>query len=294
MAAVPITVPGRRRVDHRGHHCPLAQVRRGGCSRRASRCSSSRPTRPATSSPRRPPGVLKIEVPEGTTVAIGASVGTIDPGGRQPQAEAAAPRSPRRTADGAAPPPRARRRAALVARRPPHRRRGAGRSRVDRAGPAGAAGSPRGTSSPTCDRAGGRTAEPGQPLGSRRPARLVRTAARSPHQLRRAGPAARDPPADERHPPEDRPAPGRGAAHRRDPDDLQRGRHDAGHGAARPVQGHVQDEARRGPRLHVVLHQGGGRGAQGVPGGQRPDRRRGHRATTTPTISASPSAPSAG
>ena len=39
----------------------------------------------------------------------------------------------------------------------------------------------------------------------------------------------------------------------------------------------VQEEARRRARLHVVLRQGGGRGPEGVPAGQRPDRRHRHR-----------------
>ena len=56
----------------------------------------------------------------------------------------------------------------------------------------------------------------------------------------------------------------------------------------------VQEEARRRPRLHVVLRQGERRGPEGLPGGQRPDRRRRHRPATTSTTSASPSAPSTG
>ena len=55
----------------------------------------------------------------------------------------------------------------------------------------------------------------------------------APRAAAAAGSPARDPPADERHPPADRPAAGRGPADRRDPDDLQRGRHVAGHGPPR-------------------------------------------------------------
>ena len=39
-------------------------------------------------------------------------------------------------------------------------------------------------------------------------------------------------------------------------DDLQRGRHDRGDGAAREVQGQLREDARREARLHVVLRQG--------------------------------------
>ena len=43
---------------------------------------------------------------------------------------------------------------------------------------------------------------------------------------------------------------------RRVADDLQRGRHDGDHGAAREVQGQLREGARREARLHVVLRQG--------------------------------------
>ena len=51
-------------------------------------------------------------------------------------------------------------------------------------------------------------------------------------------------------------APEGGAEHRRHADDLQRGRHVRGDGAARPVQGRLREAARRQARLHGVLRQG--------------------------------------
>ena len=59
------------------------------------------------------------------------------------------------------------------------------------------------------------------------------------------------------------PAPaGRGAAaavagHQRDPDDLQRSQHAAGHGAAQEVPGPLREGARRAPGLHELLREGG-------------------------------------
>src|SRR5258706_121418 len=62
------------------------------------------------------------------------------------------------------------------------------------------------------------------------------------------------------------------AEHRRDADDLQRGRHEPPDGDAQSVQGSVREEARREARLHGLLHQGGGAGAEGCACGQCRDR----------------------
>ncbi len=231
-------------------------------------------------------GTLKIGVAEGETVEIGATVGALDPDAA-PQAAAPKPapvqrlrrsRSPRQH-----PRPRSRtdrprqrtrperwRSPAPLARRPSARGRGGGRPvgldrhRSRRRGhQGGRAPSPR---SP--DRVPGPRPEPVP--GRRDPARRPATVSAGPSPRR--GRPSRDPPADERHPPEDRPAARRGPADRRDPHDLQRGRHVPGHGTPGTVQGVVRQEARRQPRLHVLLREGGRRGAQGVPLGQRPDR----------------------
>ena len=91
--------------------------------------------------------------------------------------------------------------------------------------------------------------------------------------------------------PDHRAPPQGGAGQRGHADDLQRGRHDAGHGAAQPVQGPVREEARREARLHVLLRARLRAGSQGHAGRQRRDRRAGPRSTRTTTMSASPSAP---
>ena len=91
MAAVPITVPERRRIDHRGHPLALAQGRRLGRSRPASRCFELETDKASNVVPAPGSGVLKIGVAEGETVAIGATVGTIDPSA---PAAAAAPARP--------------------------------------------------------------------------------------------------------------------------------------------------------------------------------------------------------
>ena len=85
---------------------------------------------------------------------------------------------------------------------------------------------------------------------------------RSPR--RRAGRARRRRPTtprarsacDDAAAPDHRAAPEGGAEHRRHADDLQRGRHERGDGAAQPVQGHVREEARRQARLHGLLREG--------------------------------------
>ena len=74
--------------------------------------------------------------------------------------------------------------------------------------------------------------------------------------------------------PDDRAAPQGGAEHRRHADDLQRGRHDRGDGAAGQVQRRFREEARREARLHGLLRQSLRPGAEGDPRRQRRDRRR--------------------
>ena len=71
-----------------------------------------------------------------------------------------------------------------------------------------------------------------------------------------AGDRGEDARAHDQAPRDDRAAARRGAAHRGDAHDLQRGRHDGRHGAARAPQGSVQEAARRRPRHRVVLRQG--------------------------------------
>ena len=253
MPAVPVTVPCVGESITEGILVALAQGRRLARPGRASRSSSWRPTRPPASS--RPPAraSCKIAVAEGETVAIGATVGTIDP------ADPAAGRSASAAEDRAAargqqrhrredrraahrpPPRRARRRPTALAGRPPARRRGrASTSRqVAATGPGG-----RLTKGDVLDLPRV-AAAPG--AGAGRPLRAARCRAAPAAASAAAGPdrAPRNPPADERPPPADRPAPGRGPADRRDPHDLQRSRHVAGDGAAHPVQGVVPEEARR-------------------------------------------------
>ena len=97
-------------------------------------------------------GVLKIEVPEGTTVDIGAAVGSIDPSG-QPQAGRAAGRRPRRARPRLAAADRPGGVAGRpVARRATHGRRGEGRSGDDRGDRPGGP-----------DHQGGRRRPPGDP-----------------------------------------------------------------------------------------------------------------------------------
>jgi len=89
------------------------------------------------------------------------------------------------------------------------------------------------------------------------------------------------------------PAQGR-AEHRRDADDLQRGRHDRNHRDARPLQGAVREEARRQARLHGFFRQGVRAGAEGRAGGQRRRSTAPISFSRTIITSASPSAPTRG
>ena len=186
-------------------------------------------------------GVLKIGVAEGETVADRRDRRHDRPGrhagggrGRPPAPASAAAdrRTARQTAPAARRPRRPaggrRRRSAALAGRPPAGRRGRGRRRPGRRHRARRprhqgrrAGLPRSTAT---DGAGA-GARSGRSSGHRPPRRAGQARAKT------AG--SRNPPADERAAPEDRPAAGRGPADRGDPHDLQRSRHVAGHGAAR-------------------------------------------------------------
>ena len=84
------------------------------------------------------------------------------------------------------------------------------------------------------------------------------------------------------------------AAGHRVADHLQRSRPVRRHGAAVALQGQVQGEARRRPRLHVVLRQGGRRGARRPIRSSTPGSTAATSSTRTSTTSASPSAPRKG
>ena len=94
-----------------------------------------------------------------------------------------------------------------------------------------------------------------------------------PRAVRALGRRSRGAGQDDQAPADHRPAPEGRAVHRGHADDLQRGRHDRGHGAADQVQGAVREEARRQARLHELLREGLRSGAQGRAGRQRRDRR---------------------
>ena len=81
-----------------------------------------------------------------------------------------------------------------------------------------------------------------------------RSAVRAPSPRRRC--RARRARAHDAAAPDHRAAPQGCAEHRRHADDLQRGRHERGDGAAHPIQGPVREEARREARLHGLLRAG--------------------------------------
>ena len=106
---------------------------------------------------------------------------------------------------------------------------------------------------------------PGEQVASSSTAPVAAEAATG--HLRTGGrvcPCPRNSPAHERAPPAHRPAPGAGPADRRDPDHVQRSGHVQSDRPSHPLQGVVPEEARRGARLHVVLHQSVDRCAQGL------------------------------
>ena len=196
-------------------------------------------------------GVLgEIAAKDGETVAVGALLGQINEGaagGAKPaaapaKAAAAALRLPRRAccgAEGAAVRCAAGAVGSKTLRRKRHRCRDRSRLRQGRPRHQGRhAGR---------DREGGFRADPGQSAGRRR------AGARAVAGRRCRARGARE---DDAAAPDHRAAAEGRAEHRRDADDLQRGRHDPHHGDARAVQGRVREEARLEARLHGLLHQG--------------------------------------
>jgi pyruvate/2-oxoglutarate dehydrogenase complex dihydrolipoamide acyltransferase (E2) component len=99
--------------------------------------------------------------------------------------------------------------------------------------------------------------------------------------------------ADEPSAPAHRRAHGRGPAHRRHPHHLQRNRHAAGAGTARPLPGPFPQGTRRQAGLHVLLRQGGHAGAQAISRWSTPASTAATSSITTTTTSASRSARSA-
>ena len=180
-------------------------------------------------------GVLAdIAAKDGETVAVGALLGQIKDGAGAPrpprQAAAARPQPPSRRRSRADSPRRAASRASADAPLAPsvrkHRRRERHRRRRPSPAPARTAASPRAT----CWR---RSSAPPRADAGRRSRRRVQMRAPSPRRRRRARGAR----ADDAAAPDHRAAPEGGAEHRRHADDLQRGRHERGDGAAQPVQG---------------------------------------------------------
>ena len=143
--------PSRSPCPAWANRSPRASVSRwlkpdGSPSRRASRCFELETDKASSAVPAPGSGVLKIGVAEGETVAIGATVGTIDPSGAPPAAAAtaAAPAgSRRRQRAPAAPaaPERCRRRRTIAPLSPAVRRlvaeEGVDVARVAGTGPGG-------------------------------------------------------------------------------------------------------------------------------------------------------------
>ena len=188
-------------------------------------------------------------------------------------------------------------------RRPPRRRQGrqgraegdadraqdgrGARRRPVRRSPAAAmpAASPRRTSPARSSRLRRRPAAPASAPAAapalRPPPPPPAKAAKPAAPVAAAGAAARarhprrDPRAHVEAPPDHRPQPRRGAAHRGHADHLQRGGHDRADGAARAPQAGVQGALRPRPRHRLLLRQGLGGGAARVPPSQRRDPGRG-------------------
>ena len=230
-------------------------------------------------------GVLsEIAAKDGETVAVGALLGQIQEGARRSEARAAKAAAADRQAR-----PEERTTAPIKAGAEPKCSREAPH-------PAPAQGSPTTPLAPSVrklvgrerrrsrDRAGHRQGWPrhqGRHAGGDRARRRAPTpvsqpaaadaGARAVARRRRRARGARE---DDAAAPDHRaPAEG-GAEHRRDADDLQRGRHERRHGDAQPVQGPVREEARREARLHGLLRARLRAGAEGNPRRQRRDRRR--------------------
>ena len=196
----------------------------------------------------------EIAAKDGETVAVGALLGQINDG-----AAGAAAKPPPRLR-----PPRLRPRL----RRLPRRRRARRAKSAAFGCTAGAVGAQAfGRKRHRClDRARLRQGWPrdqGRYAGRDRKGRLGADAGQSARR-RRAGPRAvtrrrcraRGAREDDAAAPDHRAPPEGRAEHRRDADDLQRGRHEPHHGDAYAVQGCVREEARLQARLHGLLHQG--------------------------------------
>ena len=308
MAAVPITVPGVGESITEGILSrwlkPDGVGRQGGRAPLRARDRQGEQRRPR----RRPPGVLKIDVAEGETVAIGATSARSTPRRRPGR------RRPPRAAGTRRRPPAARSRRRAAPRRPRSRRR----RRPTAAPHAALAGRPaargRGATSIPPQVAGDRPRRPDHqgrrprpPGPPRRPAAPTAAAAGPPHPPPRPRPRA----APARPRPR-RPARGRETRQRmsgirqRIAQRLVEAQqtaailttfNEADMSRVMELRARYKDSFKTkhgvGARLHVVLRQGGDRGPQGLPGGQRPDRRQRHRLPQLSTTSAWPSAPSA-
>ena len=217
---------GRRGQEGRGPG--RARDRQGLRSRWRRRRTACWPRSPPRKARRSTPGAVLGRVSAGAGAAPAA-------------APAAAPKPQRRRA---APPrraPRPRRRAAAAPPRPaaplaPSVQRIVAENKLDPAAIAGTGKDGRITKGDALAAARSRAADASP---RRPPQRRAAGAGRAPRRRRAArGAGAHDPPA-----PDHRPAPEGGAEHRRHADDLQRGRHERGDGAAQPLQGRCSRSA---------------------------------------------------
>ena len=234
-------------------------------------------------------GVLgEIAAKDGETVAVGALLGQIKDGAA-PRRKAAAPPAraakPAERAEAARQPqPQPQPPARPTRRSPPSVRKLAAESGMDASTVPGSGKDGRVTKGDmlaAIERAAAQPTPVAAACRRRAGARAVAGRRRRARRAREDDAAA----PDHRAPPQGR------AEHRRHADDLQRGRHERGDGAAQPVQGPVREEARREARLHGLLRARLRAGAEGNPRRQRRDRRRRPRSTRTTTTSASRSAP---
>ena len=216
-------------------------------------------------------GVLKIAVAEGTTVEVGSVVGSIDESAT-PTAAAAAPAAEPAKAAAPAAPVSASSNGGDTTTLAPSVRRIVAESNVDPSQVAGTGRDGRITKGDVIAHVEGKSAPAPAPTPAATPAPATPAPSAptngQPRETRKRMSGIRQKIAERLV---------EAQRNRRDPDDLQRGRHVAGHGPAQQVQGPVQGEARGQPRLLLVLRQGGDRGPQGLPRRQRPDRRHRHR-----------------
>ena len=197
-------------------------------------------------------GVLgEIAAKDGETVAVGALLGQINEGaagGAKPAAAPAKAAAPA-AAPAAAAPAAAPKAAAADAPLAPSVRKLSAESGVDAATVPGSGKDGRVTKGDMLA-AIEKAASAPTPVNQPAAAVQVRSAlARRRCRARRAR-------EDDAAAPDHRAAAEGRAEHRRDADDLQRGRHDPHHGDARAVQGRVREEAWLEARLHGLLHQG--------------------------------------